>query len=60
VHYATLIKIYTIDQWNRIERQEINPFIEGQLIFGKGAKNIQEGKDCLLEKYCLENWIMHV
>ena len=45
------------DLWNTIKSSENNPTYYGQLIFDKGAKNTQWGKNSFFYKWFWENWI---
>ena len=49
-----------IDQWNKEESQEINPCTYEYLIFDKGGKNIQWGKDSFFNNGAGKTGELHV
>ena len=44
-------KIGNVDQWHKTESPEINSCTHSKLLFDKGGKNIQWGKDSLFNKW---------
>ena len=49
-------KYRSVKKKKKIESPEINPCTWRHLIFDKGGKNVQWGKDNLLNTWCWENW----
>ena len=48
-----------IDQWNKIENPEINPYTCGYLTFDKGGKNIEWDIDCHFKSGAGETGQLH-
>ena len=44
------------DRWNGIETPDSNPNVYGQLIYNKGAMDVQWGNDRLFNRWCWQNW----
>lgn len=48
-----------LGQWNRMESQEINPYVHSKLIFNRFTKNTQRLVDRLFSKWCAKNEYSH-
>lgn len=46
-----------MDQWNRIKRPEIDPYLYEQAVFNKSTKAVQCKRDNLFTKRCWNNYI---
>ncbi|KAL6081732.1 hypothetical protein STEG23_016814, partial [Scotinomys teguina] len=46
-----------VDQWNRIEDPDINPYRYEHRIIDKEAKTIKWKKECIFNKWCWHNWM---
>ena len=50
-------KTRNIDQWNRIESPQLNPYSYGKLSMAKEARIHNGEKTALFNKWCWEKWI---
>ena len=51
-----MVRDRQVDQSNKIEDREMNPYTYRHLIFEKEAKNTQWKKENIFNKWCWSNW----